>query len=276
MASGLGGVHAAALVSRVREAANMEASQSGSSQFVTDAEIKQRIDEAAGLLYEKLITALGEDYFVKLEMCDVQPPSTVLDASFGPLPSDFYRLLSVHHLTNAAAVDAGARPVYQRCEPFQRGDHTHLLNAQTSNVGPFHYRLTARRSRTLTDVDHTAITRLADRLEVWPQLTDEQRFRIEYIPWFATYDAAAETGDGSEQTFVDADPIYPGIMGWEQWVVLHVAVYCVAKEQGDTSELRAMLAEQEQRITDFRGRRDEGAPERVVLTRKRRKESWRR
>lgn len=272
MASALGGVRASALVSRVREAANMEASQSGSSQFVTDAEILRRIDESAGLLYDRLVTQLGEDYFVKTYVVEARPPVDSLSPSFAVLPTEFYRLLSVHHLLNPAELDSGARPRFVKCLPFQRADHTHLLNALPTNTGPFFYRLNARRQRT-TEED-VAETRVFDRLEVWPQVAEDQSFRIEYVPWFATYDAPDETGDGSENPRTDPDPAYPGINGWEQWVVLHVAVYCVAKEQGDTSELRAMLAEQEARITGYRNRRDEGAPERIVLTRKRRKQSW--
>lgn len=274
MASGLGGVRASTLVSRVREAANMEASQSGSSQFVTDEEIKQRVDEAAGELYEKLITALGEDYFVKSAMVTVSPPASTFVASYGSLNADTYRVLSVHFLTNAEAVEAGARPVFVKCEPFQRADMTHLLNAQPSIVGPFRYRLSAQRQRITDDEEGTATTRIGDRIEIWPQLSDYRDFRVEYIPWFATFDATTEGGDGSPDTFLDADPVYPGIMGWEEWVVLKVAIYCKDKEESDSSKLELRLSEQTQRILDFRGRRDEGAPERVVLTRKRRKQGW--
>lgn len=253
----------------------MEASQSGSSQFVSDDEILRRIDESAGLLYDRLVTALGEDYFAKTAIVDATVPSSSVVPSFAILPTEFYRLLSVHHLTNATAVDDdGARPLFVKCSPFQRADHTHLMNAQPTARGPFYYRLNARRQRTVSGTPSVAETLVYDRLEVWPQVSEAQSFRVEYVPWFATYDAAEETGDGSEDPVLDPDPHYPGINGWEQWLVLHVAVYCVAKEQGDTSELRAMLAEQDQRISGYRNRRDEGAPERVVLTRKRRKTEW--
>ena len=50
MAGALGGVRASALVCRVREAANMEATQSGSSRLLPTREIRRRIDEAAAAL----------------------------------------------------------------------------------------------------------------------------------------------------------------------------------------------------------------------------------
>lgn len=273
MASAVGGVRASVLLSRVRQLADMETAQSGSSQFVTDDEIKQRIDEAAGELYEKLITARGEDYFTEVDMIEVRSPPDALTPSFGTLPARFYRLRSLHFLTNAAAVEGGARPIFVKCEPYQRADMTHLLNAAPTSVGPFFYRLSALRGR--ADLgDNVAETSLRDRVEVWPQLAEDLKFRVAYIPWFATFDAAAETGAGSEQALVDPDPIYPGIMGWEEWVVIKVAIYCKDKEESDSSKLELRLAEQTARISGQAPRRDEGAPERVKLTRKRRKQGW--
>lgn len=272
MAHALGGVRASVLVDRVRQLADMEATQSGSSQFVTDDELKKRIDEAAGELYEKLITSLGEDYFEKMGMVRVSASTDPLAPSYGPLTTDHYRLRSVHFLTNPDAVEGGARPVYVKCKPFERADMTHLLNAQPTDKGPFFYRLSAQRQRTTEDA--TAETRLVDRIEIWPQPSAVVHFRVAYIPWFATYDATDETGDGSDTPRIDPDPIYPGIMGWEEWVVIKVAIYCKDKEESDSSKLELRLAEQNERILANRPKRDVGAPERVKLTRKRRKQGW--
>jgi len=54
------------------------------------------------------------------------------------------------------------------------------------------------------------------------------------------------------------------VSGWEEWIVLKVAIRLLAKEESDTSDLRADLAEVDARISAAAGRRDEGRPERMV------------
>lgn len=275
MAGALGGVRASVLLSRVRQLADMETTQSGSSQFVTDEEIKQRIDEAAGELYEMLITSLGEDYFVRDVYAEFLANGDLKGAPVVRLPTDFYRLITVHEVTNLDAMLAGEQPILRPCMPFQRVDMTALLNARPQAHGPFFYRLSARRGRHADEDEQTAETSLLDRLEVWPRPSVDQQFRVAYVPWFATYDAMPEgLTDGTEVRCIDPDPIYPGIMGWEEWVVIKAAIYCKDKEESDSSKLELRLSEQTARIQSHRHKRDVGAPERIALTRKRRKQGW--
>ena len=71
----------------------------------------------------------------------------------------------------------------------------------------------------------------------------------------------------TETPLTDADPIYPGINGWEEHVVLSVAIRLLAKEESDTSDLRAERDRIEARILMARGKRDVGRPERVTNVR---------
>lgn len=220
----------------------MEATHSGTASFVTDTEISSRIDEAAKDLYDKLVSALGEDYFVT----DV---NDCLWTNFGEvsdriiLPDDFYRLISVHWDEKP-----GQTPhAYRKMEPFQRELVTELLNQPKTDAGPFFYRL---KGVLFTGDDPI---NLVDYLEVYPARLTEFYARVTYIPQYVTG---------------GTNPIYPGIHGWEEYVVLSVAIRLLAKEQNDTSDLRAERDRIERRIEAARGKRDVGAPERIALTRK--------
>ena len=258
MAGALGGVRASALVCRVREAANMEATQSGSSQFVTDKEIRRRIDEAAAALYDKLIAAIGEDYFVKIVHL-VHPPGV----DVVQLPVDFYRLISVHTET-ADVTDAGttyrdARSV----EPFQRAEMTRLLALLPSDSGERWYRLRGRLEKGF--VNANVESSLTDFLEIVPQRVTTGSLRVAYLPRHSTArELVFDEIEGKDVLHTDHDPIYPGVSGWEEWIVLKVAIRLLAKEESDTSDLRADLAEVDARISAAAGRRDEGRPERMV------------
>lgn len=245
----LGGVKASALVERVREAADMQATQGGSSGFVEDDEIKRRIDEAATDLYDKLVTNMGEDYFVTKTLRSTNEYTLYLD-------DDFYRLVSLHH-----AFSVGDVLRYEVVEPFQRGDATRLLNLPPvdSKQGPLFYRLCASRPRS----GSPAVTTLVDCIEVYPPQIEgtDRDFLVHYIPRLQVYD---------EGDITDNDPIYPGINGWEEYVVLSVAIRLLAKEESDTSDLRAERDRIERRIEMLKSRRDVGRPAKIVRTRKRR------
>lgn len=223
----------------------MEATHSGTASFVTDTEISSRIDEAAKDLYDKLVSALGEDYFVST-VDDCQWYAFLGNARdwHVALPSDFYRLISVHWDSSSSG---GVAPQYEKLEPFQRELMTELLNMPARDTGPYFYRLKA-----FLFTGNDPVT-LGDYLEVWPPRLTESYVRVTYIPQYQT------GGD---------DPIYPGIHGWEEYVVLSVAIRLLAKEQNDTSDLRAERDRIERRIEAARGKRDVGAPERIALTRK--------
>lgn len=246
----LGGVRQSVLIGRVREAADMEATHSGTASFVTDVEISSRIDEAAKDLYDKLVSSLGEDYFVT-------DANDCLWTNFGEvgdriiLPTDFYRLIAVYWDTKPGQETHG----YRKMEPFQRELLVDLLNQPKTDAGPFFYRLKS----VLFDGDEP--NNLGDYLETYPGRLNEGEARVSYVPQYVT--------GGS-------DPIYPGIHGWEEYVVLSVAIRLLAKEESDTSELRAERDRIEARIESARHKRDVGAPERITLTRSDRVRRWRR
>lgn len=242
----------------------MEAFQSGTSQFVTDAEIYRRIDEAATGLYDMLISALGEDYFVTKTI--VPHPD---DQAYVALPRDFYRLVSVHEARRLPDLDAFGNDVYDffDVEAFQRTDETALLNMRAAPQGPFKYRLAAERVRQKLTAS-TASTALSDVLELLPKRTVAGFVRLCYIPRLAQYDDPATGTADADDPLTDADPIYPGINGWEEHVVLSVAIRLLAKEESDTSDLRAERDRIEARILAARGKRDVGRPERVTNVRR--------
>ena len=73
---------------RAREAANMEVQFA--SDFVSDDELRRRLNEALKQLYDKLIVARGQEYYASINTFN-----TVSGQSDYPLPTDFYEGLSV-------------------------------------------------------------------------------------------------------------------------------------------------------------------------------------
>lgn len=61
-----------------------------SSQFVTDAEVAEYINQSITELYDLLVATRGQDYYE-----GVMPLTTVAGTAEYPLPQDFYQLISV-------------------------------------------------------------------------------------------------------------------------------------------------------------------------------------
>lgn len=103
----------------------------------------------------------------------------------------------------------------------------------------------------------------------WTHLLAVPRYRLRagYI-WFVPvpagvhsvtlhYVPALGTLSGSTVTF-------DGINGWDEWIVVDAAIKCRTKEESETGDLRASLAEMTARIKAAAPVRDIGKPPRVV------------
>lgn len=203
-----------------RYKANME-----SSQFVTDAELNRYIDQACKELYDKLIDARGERYYVT-----TITTATTAGQSFVQLPADFYQLINVRLNVNGSWVTL---------EHYENIDLDVMLNAVTSApTYPIRYRQSTSLPTVSVPGGLASITMLPTPQAVFS-------VQIDYVP---TYTAVTVNGDVS----------LDGINGWEEFVTWKVAAIMIGKEEGSPAFALQMLAREEKRVEALRDRRDAG------------------
>lgn len=114
----------------VRELADQETS-AASTAFVDNTELDARINEALKQLYNLLIAARGQEYYV----ASVNWTAVAGQESY-TLPADFMRLLTVY------ARDGGSR--YEAVPTWEMAERPDLLwrgSVGTTNIGEYRYRL---------------------------------------------------------------------------------------------------------------------------------------
>lgn len=151
----------AQLITSVRRRTNLE-----NSEFVTDDEITEYINEEYAELVSRLASAEGQPHFVASTPYNVTVGTTVY-----ALPSDFWRILRV-----TATSDGIERDM----EPFMEGERAALSNTQyfaATFLGGPKYRLKA------------------DNIEVLP-VTKPFTMNLRYIHTCPVLDDAADTVDG--------------------------------------------------------------------------------
>lgn len=99
------------LVTSVRRRTNLE-----TSEFVTDAEITEYLNEEWAELQAKLTSGEGAPHFVSTTTINVAVGTTLY-----PLPADFYKLLRC-----VATIDSVTRDM----QPFMEGERADLMNTQ--------------------------------------------------------------------------------------------------------------------------------------------------
>jgi len=225
------------LMRRALERADVDASvfDVAGNGWLSTPEVRDLVVQSAARLYDIEIDILGPETLAKTFTNDfgptIQPPPFLL-------PSDFYRLVSVH-VCDQSADPGGPKPFanFETVEPVveQGLAMTELLNAEPAD-GPFFYQLRRRRD--------PALFVLRDQLEVWPYPTRERFLRVSYVPTLDTDNSGADA------------TLYDGINGWDQWVVLDVAIAILSKEESDTSHLERERDRVEQRMRTKSGKQD--------------------
>lgn len=221
------------LIRRALQKADVDASvfANSGSGWLTSAEVQDLVVESAARFYDITIDVLGPQTLAKEFVGDFGP--TIQPPPFH-LPADFYRLVSVHVCDE---VSYGVRGNFQTVEPVAENGPamTELLNAQPAD-GPFFYQL--RRVRVPASAEHR------EQLDIWPYPTRDRFLRVMYVP---TFDPDPADGD---------DTRYDGINGWDQWVVLDVAIAILQKEESDTGALERDRDRVERNIRSKVGKQD--------------------
>lgn len=191
--------------------------------FIPTATWTKYINASIQALYDKLIEAYGEDYFLS-ESSDITTDGTNTQYTLSSYASTFYKLLGVDMQVNAGAGEAG----WATLQRFNMSDRNKWGEMRWGLQLP-RYRLAGSK--------------------IWfaPLPPANQVFRIWYAP---TFTALVNDGD-----------TFDGINGWEEWVVNDVAMKALAKEESDLSGVMALQQQVEARLATIINNRDAASPQ---------------
>lgn len=197
------------------------------SQNTTDAQANLWLDQSIAILWRKLTKADVQRYMLTTTLTTT---SSALEydfadaAAFSPIASDLMALLGVDLMSN---------DMRQPLEPFgfnDRGSYS-LPPIVGSEVD---VRYTIRRQGLGGGGARLAFDRR-------PQA---RTYEVHYIQ--------------APQTLAADGSTFDGIAGFEEWAILRVAILIKQRAEGDTSDLWALLKEEEGSISSTAGDRDAG------------------
>ena len=197
----------------------------GTSYFVTDPELISYINQSYFELYDLLIAAYGDNYYV------ANPFAIVPDGinfQFA-LPTDFYKLLGVDLLVNNAQDSALTLKTFN----FSDRNRYNLPNYQTlAGVTNLRYRLNG------SNLWFIPVPQAGSNIQLW------------YIPRLVQLAALTDTADG--------------ISGWTEYIICDAAIKCMQKEESDVSVLQSQKQALIMRIEAMAENRDANNPPTVA------------
>ena len=194
------------------------------SAFISDSEWTAMVNSSCQALYEKMVEAYGNDYWVQT------PYSITTDGTNYQyaLPTDFFKLLGVDlKLAQANTQGTGWITIW-RYNFAQRNQYT-LPNIQT---------LWGR-----TNLKYRLI---GSNLSFIPTPAANQTLQLWYAPRFVP--------------LVNAGDSFDAINGWEEWVINHAAMKARVKEESPVDGLQILLAIEEERLNHVAENRDASSP----------------
>lgn len=237
------------LVTFARQAAGFDVTGTSPDEFINDPEALGMVDRSATALYDLLIKARGEEYYLSETTITVSPlaPSPTIYA----LPADFYQLVNVH-------IQAQGFVGFLTIDPFMERDVAQLKTL--SVIGTAFPQSTRYRLRGVQGAPGNPpgnppvalIEFLPSPKVIFPAF-------VRYIPTCVRATVGA--------TLTNPDVAYDGINGWEEFIIWDVAAKMVIKEERDPGPYLMQRAMVEKRIETLAGARNAGEPERVVDTR---------
>lgn len=198
-----------------------------SSTFIPKATWVEWVNAGCQELYDELIEAYGEDYFVGTE----QTITTDGINSTFVLADDFYKLLGVDYLLNANQGVAGRITIWRY--NFAERNRYALPNLSAPGRMALRYRIQG------------------NKLAIIPRPpVAGQTLYLTYAPRFTPLSADGDAFDG--------------INGWEEYVKAAAAMKALGKEESDQSPAASLFARQKERLTTIKEERDIGAPKTTV------------
>jgi hypothetical protein len=218
----------AELRTAIRQRSDMQ-NQSGdyTNAFIPDTELNSYINQSYFELYDLLVTAYGEDYYIAPFFTFVTDGTTQLY----DLPDDFYKMLNVSvQVTSNAANNA-----WWTLKPFMMAE----VNKYAVPNTQLYFGITNLRYRIQGD-------------QIWlnplPQIN--QTIRLIYTPKMTTLTSDSDT--------------VQGVSGWTEYIIIDAAIKCLQKEESDVSVLMAQKMAMMKRIDGVSSNRDAGMPHTVA------------
>jgi cell division protein FtsB len=147
-----------------------------------------------------------------------------------PLADDFFKLLGID-----IVLDAAGNAV--TLLPFQFDQRNAYLFTPTWNV---------------VGISNLRYMIQGPNVKFAPVPNGNQTVRVWYAPTFTN--------------LVDDTDTFDGINGWEEYVILDVAIKMMGKEESDTNDLKVERQVYEEKVEALKQNRDIGAPSRVTDT----------
>lgn len=180
-------------------------------------ELETQIQEAAAELWEEIAQFFEEDYlFAEMSM------ATTAGVRYVALPSDHYKTLSVWWTPTGTTTPAMLE-TFPAAEEYERA------------ATPYWNSTVIPRIRERTSYG-------TPRLYLEPTPDAVYTLTIQYIRSMPVIDSGSEP--------------FPGVNGWDEWIVTRVAIWAVDKDDRDSSELRADLKGQTERVRRNASRRN--------------------
>jgi hypothetical protein len=208
------------LRTRAKQRADME-----NSTFVSDAEWLSYINDSAAWLYDLLVKAYDEDYYLTSTTFETSTASNYTWATISM--TDFYKLRGVSIIPVA-----GEEVPLKRYTFGDRGRTNNFYSSNRLGRTALRYRLGG------------------DSIEFRPTPQAGQTIKLWYIPSITLLSQDTDTIDG--------------INGWEEFVVLNAAILAGTKEETDTSALVQQRQIYLDRIETMAEDRDVGEPAKVT------------
>ena len=167
------------------------------SNFYTMQELINMASQSYKELYDLLVSAYGDDYYVSVPYSY----TTGQNQQLYPLPKDFYKLLLCEVALNPQ--DPNSYITLRKFNLLQKNLYNY------PNVYTF-YGLTNLRYRIN-----------GNNLMLVPQTQSGQTVRIWYVP--------------RPSQLVNSNDLVDGVSGWEEYIIADVCIKMLAKEESDTS-----------------------------------------
>lgn len=207
------------LRTRAKQRADME-----NSSFVSDTEWLSYINDAYGRLYDLLVKAYDEDYY--MSSTDFTTTTASNYTFSGMSLTDFYKLRGVSLIPSA-----GEEIPLKRYTFSDRGRTNNNYSSNRLGRTALRYRLRG------------------DSIDLKPDPESGQTVRLWYIPSITLLSGDSDTVDG--------------VNGWEEFIVISAAIDALNKEESDPSALMAKLQSYLDRIETMAEDRDVGEPAKV-------------
>ena len=195
------------------------------SQFYSDQEMVSMVSQSYKELYDKIVTAYGDDYYVATPYTY----TTGQNQQLYPLPPDFYKLLLCEVALNPQ--DPNSYVTLKQFNMIQKNLFNYPNQYTMYGITNIRYRLNGT------------------NLMIVPQTQGGQTLRIWYAP--------------RPNQLINQTDLLDGVAGWEEYVVAYVCIKMLGKEESETSLFMAQKAEMSKRLDEMSKNRNLGEPQTV-------------